>query len=240
MSIAKEIRSRIDSIDKGKVFTYESLGVSNSNFYAAAKAMERLIRDGIVMRVSKGVFFKPKENPFGYAGPSEGELLKIYKYDNGERIAYETGLSLYNKMGLTTQVPNTITLACNKKRINAQINGIKVKSVKSYGKITDSNVPFLRVLDAIKDFNKIPDLDNKSAIAILQKQMKLLSKKSDKIFKLSLDYPPRVRAFTGALLDDMSSKDKLKKLKKSLNPSTRYRFGVAKYSSLNTQYWNIR
>src|SRR6056297_2654714 len=164
MSTAKRIKAKVSSFAAGTTFKYDQLGIDNSEYGAATKAIERLISSDVVKRISKGLFYKPKKSLFGDLKPNEEQLLKPYMYEGDNRIAYITGLSLYNRMGLTTQVPKTVTLACNKKRINTEIDNLKEKSVKSYVDPTDENIRFLEILDAIKDFKKIPDLDIDNAI----------------------------------------------------------------------------
>jgi len=109
---------------EGTTFKYQQLGIDQSEYSAAAKALERLIKKGVVKRVTTGVFYKPKQSAFGELRPREDELLKPYLFHDGKRIAYITGGSLYNRMGLTTQVPKTIKVASKVKRVTTKIGKI--------------------------------------------------------------------------------------------------------------------
>ena len=240
ISIAKRIKEKISSFDEGTTFKYDQLGIDNSEYGAATKAIERLISNDVVKRISKGLFYKPKKSSFGDLKPNEDQLLKPYMYEGDNRIAYITGLSLYNQMRLTTQVPNTVTLACNKKRINTEIDNLKVKSVKSYVDPTDENIYLLEILDAVKDFKKIPDLDIDNAIGQLQGRISDLSTTDrNKLITYALQYPPRVRALLGALLTDQEPNSAFPKLKSSLNPLSSYEFGNLSNSLPTAQNWNI-
>ena len=108
MKVAGKIERKINRMQEGTTFKYQQLSIDQSEYSAAAKAIERLIKKGMIRRVSTGVFYKPKQSAFGELRPREEELLKPYLFQDGKRIAYITGVSLYNRMGLTTQVPNTI------------------------------------------------------------------------------------------------------------------------------------
>lgn len=55
--------------------------------------------------------------PFGEIMPDEQQILKPYLYQNGKRVAYITGSSLYNELGLTTQVAARLQIASRDKRI---------------------------------------------------------------------------------------------------------------------------
>ncbi len=86
--------------------------------------------------------------------------------------------------------------------MNLCIQGnIKASAVKSYAEVTDKNYKLLELLDAIKDFKKIPDLNKKSAIQILTNKILELNNKGKKeLIEIALEYPPRVRAFLGDYL----------------------------------------
>jgi len=207
MNIAKKIEEKINNIEIGDTFTYRDLAIKKEEYSAATKTIERLIKKGIIKRISTGIFYKPKQSIFGELKPDEEKIISPYLFKNGKRIAYITGLLLYNKMGLTTQIPKEISIASNKKRIYISKGNIKASAVKSYVEVTDENYKLLELLDTLKDFNKIPDLDKKSAVIILTDKILALNKKQRKeLIEIALEYPPRVRAFLGALLENIDQK----------------------------------
>src|SRR5690606_2983834 len=105
MGISEKLQKQISKLAEGTTFKYGQLDIKPQEFGAAAKAMERLIAKDAIKRVSTGVFYKPKKTVFGELKPSEEELLKPYLFERGKRSAYITGTSLYNRLGLTTQIP---------------------------------------------------------------------------------------------------------------------------------------
>jgi hypothetical protein len=243
MKVAQKIENKVKKFKEGTTFKYQQLFIESSEYSAAAKAMERLIEKGIIKRVSTGVFYKPKQTIFGELKPNEEELLKAYLFQNNKRIAYITGVSLYNRMGLTTQVPRNIKIASRDKRITVSVGNIKGNPVKSYVDVTDKNYALLEILDALKDFNKIPDLDKNSGIKIISNQLKKLSTIEIKqLIDCALYYPPRVRAFLGALLEEIniSIDSELKTLIKSLNPLSEYNYGINKKTLPTITNWNIK
>jgi hypothetical protein len=240
MRVAQKIQKQISQLAEGTTFKYDQLPVELQEFVAAAKAVERLIAKGIIERVSTGVFYKPRKTVFGELKPNEEELLKPYLFAKGKRIAYITGTSLYNRMGLTTQIPKSIKIASRDKRITVSRGSIQATPVKSYVDVTDNNFYLLELLDALKDFKKIPDLDKKTAIRVLSKKTKEFNPNETKlIVKCSLAYPPRVRSFLGALLESISSSTDLTELRKSLNPLSEYEYGIERLLS-TTKNWNLK
>jgi len=243
MKVAQKIEKKIKKLKEGTTFKYQQLSIESSEYSAAAKAIERLIEKGIIKRVSTGVFYKPKQTVFGELKPNEEELLKPYLFQNNKRIAYITGVSLYNRMGLTTQVPRNIKIASRDKRITVSVGNIKGNPVKSYVDVTDKNFSLLEILDALKDFKKIPDLDKNSGIKIISNQLKKLGTIEIKqLIDCALSYPPRVRAFLGALLEQInfSIDSELKILIKSLNPLSEYNYGINKKTLPTITNWNIK
>lgn len=238
MTITAKVAARISKFKDGTAFTYEALQINREEYPGAAKAMERLLKQGIISRVSTGLFYKPHITAFGTRQPNEQDLLRPYLHENDKRVAYITGLALYNKMGLTTQVPKNIKLASRDKRIAATVGSLKIRSVKSYTDITEENYQYLELLDVMKDFNTIPDLDSSAAIQNIISKLKKL--RSLKMFKaLALKYPPRVRAFAGAILQQIVPNEKLDVLKTSLNPLTQFKFGINAKQLSTITTWNI-
>ena len=240
MKIAKKIAKKIDIMQAGTIFKYQQLNTTPSEYSAATKAIERLIAKGIVKRISTGLFYKPIITVFGELRPREAELIKSYLFEKNKRIAYITGTALYNRMGLTTQIPTTIKLACRSKRITISTENVQAKPVKSYVDVTNNNYYLLEILDALKDFTKIPDLDKNSAIKyLLNKLTKLTEKDKSRIINISLYYPPRTRAFLGALFEKNNHKQAVTICEQSLNPLSIYELGIKKDILSTAPNWNI-
>jgi hypothetical protein len=241
MRVARKIEKKILQLPEGTTFDYQTLMVERDEYTAATKALERLVKKETITRYSSGIFFKPKQTVFGTLKPNEQELLKTYLFENGKRIAYITGLSLYNRMGLTRQVPKTFKIACRDKRIFASVGSIKGKAVKSYVDVTDDNYNLLELLDAFKDFNRIPDLVANTAVLLLGNKLKgLTAKELDKIIKYALKYPPRARALLGAVLEAFIIDANATPLKNSLNPLSEYQYKISEATLPSAQNWRLK
>ncbi|MCF6184219.1 MAG: hypothetical protein L3J56_06275, partial [Bacteroidales bacterium] len=118
---------------------------------------------------------------------------------------------------------------------------IKAKAVKSYVDVSDTNYKLLEFLDALKDFKKIPDLDKKSAIEILKSKLLEFNQKQIKdLIKIAIKYPPRVRAFLGALLEELNIETGIEKLKENLNPLSEYSLNISENILQTIENWNIK
>ena len=241
ISVAKSIEEKIRKIKEGETFTYKELQLDQKQYQSATKSIERLIKKGIIKRISPGVFFKPRQTIFGELSPNNEELIKPYLFNKGKRIAYVTGSYLYNKLGLTSQVPQIIKVASFNKEIKVNKQNIKIKPAKSYVEVTNRNYQYLEILDAIKDFKKIPDINPQAGIKVLLKILKNLEHREiNKIIVYSLNYPPRTRALLGALLENLGFEKDLEKLKRSLNPLSEYALGINKKMLKTAENWNIK
>ena len=241
MKISKKIKETINKLPVGTTFKYQELKLSKSEYGAATKTIERLIAEKTIKRISTGVFYKPKKTVFGELKPGEEDLLRPYLFIGNNRIAYITGTALYNRMGLTSQVPKNIRVASKVKEIRTRIGNINVKRVKSYVDVTSKNYHLLEILDALKDFKQIPDIDRTAAINLLIAAITSLKRKELlRLLQYANEYPPRTRAFLGALLEKINMDLDLDYLKQSLNPLTEYKLGIIPDMLATAEKWNIK
>jgi hypothetical protein len=241
MKISEKIEKRIASIAAGTTFRYEDLDIEASEYGAATKSIRRFVDKGTLQRASKGVFYKPRQTIFGLAKPSDYELLKPYLFKNNKRVAYITGIQLYNQMGLTTQMPFTIEIAGKSRLKIMKVGNIKVKSIKKDIDVTDDNYQLLGILDTFKDFDSIPDIDRTTAIKLLTNNLQTLTpQQTQELIKYALKYPPRVRAFLGAVLENTNKTLDLTNLKNSINPLSKYKVGRTSKLLPNANNWNLK
>jgi predicted transcriptional regulator of viral defense system len=240
MKLSEQIREYIENIPTGKTFGYADLGISQEKYVTAAKALERLQKKGVIKKVAKGKFYKPQKTVFGELKPDYYEQLRPYLYENGKRMAYVTGVSLYNQMRLTTQVPSQIKIASYNKRIYIKQGVLKADAVKAYARVTSSNYKLLGILDALKDIKKIPDSKVSSSVQLLGSLIAALNKiKIKDLIKYALLYPPRVRALLGAIIDNLDNNIETEELKNSLNPLSKYKIGLKDKDLPTIKNWNI-
>jgi hypothetical protein len=240
MKVAKQIREKIKSIPESEPFGYADLGLDKKDFYSAAKSLERLQKKGMIKKISKGLFYIPRKTVFGELGPDSDGILERHLFDEGKRVAYETGFSLFNRLGLTTQMAFKIKVATKGNPIKIDIGTLKVSSVKSYVDVTDQNYQLLGYLDALKDVKKIPDCSVSQAIKRMSFLIKdLTAKEKKELIQYALFYPARVRALLGAILENLNLKLNLDELNNSLNPLTKVNLSIKEIELPTIKNWNI-
>jgi hypothetical protein len=241
MTTSKKIAAVVNGFSPGQLFQYDQLNITPEEYPAAAKALGRMVSTGILRRATTGRYYKPEKTAFGELKPGEEQLLKPYLFEGGRRIAYVTGTALYNRMGLTTQVPKAIKVASRDKRIITTVNSLTVKPVKSYVDVTDENYPILEIMDALKDIRIIPDINKKGALKLLAQTIQSLpTPKKEELISISLKYPPRARALLGALLTQLKADPALTlPLISKLNPLSTYQIGISEKELPGSTQWNI-
>ena len=240
-SISKIIEDRINNLQPGKIITYDDFDLPKDAAIALAKSLSRLVKCGELVRLSKGKFYKPKESVFGSLKPAEKELVKDLIMDNNTVIGYVTGTALFNRMGLTTQIPNEYTIATNKEKKAIQREGIKIRFIKQENRIYRKNIKYLQLLDAIRDLKNIPGGNIDEICRLIRNMINDLSDdEKQRLVKLALKYNPSTRALTGAFLDSVNSGDITNNLKKSLNPLTMFELGIDESILPTKSYWLIK
>ena len=240
MKVSEKIAIIIDRLPKGYVFTYADLETEVKQKEAVIKALNRMVASGKIAKLSKGKYYKPESTPFGNLQPRQSQIVKDLLEDNGKKIGYLTGYSIYNKLGLTTQVSNTIQIGKNQIRPNFKRDRYTIAFVQQKNIITKENIPFLQLLDAIRNIKKIPDASiGSSCMRFLDIIKNYTDKEINNLVRLALKYPPSTRALVGALLEQLKQDKVTGALFKSLNPITKYKLAGAVKVLSTAEKWNI-
>lgn len=240
MKTTEYIAITIDRLPKGYIFTYIDLITKVNQKEAVIKALNRLVASGKIAKLSKGKYYKPESTPFGNLQPNQAQVVKDLLEENGKITGYLTGYSIYNQLGFTTQVSNTIQIGKNQIRPNFKRERYTIAFVKQKNTITKENIPLLQLLDTIRYVKKIPDVSIESSCKRFLAIIKKLNKKEiNTMIRLALKYPPATRALLGALLEQLQQGEATESLLKSLNPITKYKLPGATKALSNTEKWNI-
>lgn len=124
--------------------------------YDQAKALtnvklKRMADKGEIERLQKGVYCQIKQTVFGKVAPSIDQVMKkTLTKQNGEKIGYESGFFLLNRLGLTTLIPRDMEITTN--RYGAKLpEGCRIRLRKPAAAVTDDNWKYLQFLDLISE-----------------------------------------------------------------------------------------
>ncbi len=240
MKIAEYIANSIYRLPKGYVFTYEDLIGEVKKKEAVIKALNRMAASGKISKLSKGKYYKPEKSAFGELAPPQYQVVKDLLEDDGKIIGYLTGYSIYNQLGLTTQVSNLIQIGRNEVRPAFKRDRYIISFIRQRNTITKENIPLLQLLDTMRYIKKIPDTTISEACRRFIPLVKELNQSDAKtLIRLSQKYPPATRALLGAILEQLGREDSLNTLRKSLNPISKYQLNGADKTLTTTLNWNI-
>lgn len=240
MVASQFIEDKVLSIEPAKVFTLEDLGFPREWWENVRVKLGRMVKSGVIEKIGRGKFYKPKKSVFGNIGPNQSEVVKDLMFDNGVLSGYITGYAVWNQMGLTSQISNTIIIGTSRRRDSLKRGNYQVRFIMQPNKISKESIPLLQILDSIKFIKQIPDTNVTKSISILKSHIKNLDVSGlSKLVKLSKKYPPRVRALLGAILESTGNSDYTEDLENSLNPATTYTIGLSGSSDINHKKWNI-
>lgn len=226
----------------GVVFSIEDLGFPKEWWENVRVKLSRMVAKGVINKLSKGRFYRPRISFFGTMAPDFNELVKdLVRDDAGQPIGYLTSYSVWNNMALTTQVSNVVIIGTNVRRNPITRNRYTIRFLLQPNKITNDNIPLLQILDTIKLIKQIPDTTIASSIHGIKDMLSNLSNADIAlIIQLALKYPPRVRALLGVMLEDLGYNKAITPLRSSLNPGSVYKFGIVDTDGLiNQSKWNI-
>jgi len=236
-SYSSQIKKQIEEMKAGAVITPDLFsGAWSRN--AITRTLSRLNKEGLISRIKKGVYTKTEETRFGTLSATTIEIL-ANEIESDDNKCFG-GLFLYNNLGLTTQVPNVIEVLNNKSSYLQDLKSTKVRYVKTRPRIEKATKPYIILLEVIKNLSNIPDSDIDHIFNwIKSKAEKLNQQELKKLYNISLDYPPRVRAILGCLLS--SKQNELSdKIWKTLNVNSTYKVGAMGNYLNDPKKWRLK
>lgn len=245
LKITQYIKKKIERLPKGYVFTYDDFIGEVDSVEAIVKALNRMVDAGTIAKLSKGKYYKPEETVFGTLGPDRREVVKDLLEKNGKLVGYLTGYSIYNELGFTTQVSNTIQIGRAKPRPATKRGRYKIKFIVQKNIITKENIQLLQLLDVIRYIKQIPDANIDQSCKRMIEILKDRASDYNALVRLSKNYPPATRALLGAMLEwigkeYLKAAFDFKSLKATLNPITTYQLKIKTNTLPNKKNWNIQ
>ena len=125
-----ELKTIEKEVEKGEVFFISDF-VELGNYEAIRKALQRLVKDGKIGRIAKGIYFLPKVHErLGVIYPHAEQIAKaIAKRDKARIIA--TGSAALNMLGLSTQIPMKVVFLTDGSARNIKVGNQTIQFKKT-------------------------------------------------------------------------------------------------------------
>jgi hypothetical protein len=241
MKVSDIVSNRIDRFKSGYVFTYNDFSIPVDKVNALKKVLSRLVSSGKIIRLSKGKYYKPKEGIIGKLKPDEYQIVKDLLEDEGKLIGYLSGISAFNKLGLTTQVSNTIQVGTNIDKKSIKRGKYTIRFIRQRNTINKDNIFLLQILDSIRFIKRIPDANiNVSCERLKNIIQDLPDFDQDYMLKLAMKYNPATRALTGAMLELIKGEAYVALLYSTLRVTTTFDLNISEETLKNKDKWQIR
>jgi hypothetical protein len=206
-------------------------------FAATAQALSRLCCKGEIERLSKGVYYRPRQTAFGKSRPNPSAIQEIA---GRRKPMFPSGLAAANLLGFTTQNAKRSEIATSATSLPRKLVGsdavIHTRRPESWASLPTADAA---LLDFLRQGGKSSEL---SPADTIDRTIALLAEpgRFDRLFKVADTEPPRVRALLGAMGQQLGkSPAAVRRLRESLNPFSRFDFGT--FSGLpNAREWQAK
>jgi hypothetical protein len=234
-AVADTIRRKVANAAPERLWTFRDFASLPSS--AVAMSLSRLAKEGVVHRLRNGVYYKPKVSRFGTLKPDPANVVAVV-LDRKNVDWKPSGLSVWNAMGLTTQIAATPTFTADHRvRVTAPNSRVRVSTAPT---VRGLSVEERASLDALRDLRRVPDTTPEATIRRLVELCREGRLSFARMLRVAKSEPPRVRALLGligALLGEPN--ESLDPLHRSLNPLTVFRLGLSG-AFPDAGRWNIR
>jgi len=134
MIISKQIEQKIKILPAGTLLFIDDF-IEEYDYETARKILQRLTNDGQLMRLTRGIYYKPKkDNLLGIIKPTAEQIAEsISKRDKARIIP--TGSFALHKLGLTTQVPMNVVYLTDGSPRKIMVGNQKITFKKTSPKI---------------------------------------------------------------------------------------------------------
>ena len=170
----------------------EELSIPEISYDNLRKQLSRYNSQGILEKYSQGVYYIPKETILGRSTLSIDDVInRKYITNDNEIYGFYSGLSFYNKLGISTQVPFVYEIVTNKEKSRVREITLKNQKIvlrKPYVKINKNNYLENQFLEFINNANYNDLSDN---IDVLKKYIKDNNLNKNVILDLITYYPSK-------------------------------------------------
>jgi hypothetical protein len=202
-----------------------------------AQTLSRLVRSGLIERLSKGIYYRSRETVLGKSRPNP---LALQGLASPRQKMFPSGLGAANLLGFSTQSSPMAELATSGLSLPRKLVGIDAvihsRRPEAWAELTALEAA---LLDFLRRGGQYSELSPEETV---DRMFSLLAEpgRFECLVKVAPTEPPRVRALLGALGEQLGKPSQaLRKLKVSLNPFSKFEFGLL--SSLpNARAWQAK
>ena len=161
------------------------------------KTLERLSRQGDLVHLAKGIYYRPLKTRFGIIPISENEILRHYIAD-GKGIV--VGYKLFNRERITAQVGKRAEVLSNALSEDKKTVG-NVLVLSCDLDLNEHTIPVIETLEILQNYSKIEDADGAALAAFMKKIVGIYSDNAAVYVLKNRKYKKSTIAFFKSFLD---------------------------------------
>jgi hypothetical protein len=170
-STTKKIEAKLKSTNKGRVFFISDF-VSLGSEVSVRQALQRLVKKGTIIRLTKGIYYYPKKDELlGTLMPSAEQIAKAIAKRDKARITPTGSYALY-KLGLSNQIPMNVVYLTDGSPRKIQVGKQKITFKKTNPKnLAVKHELSSLIIQGLKELGKdeVSDNDIKQLEEIIKK-----------------------------------------------------------------------
>jgi hypothetical protein len=218
---AKTVRTRIESSGE-RLWRLTDFG--GLPLTAVAQTLSRLSRQGLIQRLGKGLYYRPRQTAFG---PSRPNMAHIRSLTLRQKAVFPAGTAAANLLGFTTQNAARVELATDSASLPrlflAKNSLVHTRRPTAWRTLSEMDAA---LLDFLRNRGKSSELSPNDTVEKLLEYCREPAR-FDRLLKVAPSEPPRVRAMLGAIGEQLGQPENcLAELRESLNPLSRFDFGI--------------
>src|ERR1035441_8819138 len=193
-------------------------------FTAVAQALSRLTRQGILERLSKGVYYRSRQTTFGKSLPNPAAIQELA---SRRKQVFPSGIAAASLLGFTTQTARRGEVATSALSLPRKLIGsdtlIHTRRPEAWAGLSQTDAALLDFLRRGGRTSELPPEETvRRTVAILSERGRF-----ERLLKVADSEPPRARALLGAVGEQLGKKPAvLRRLRTSLNSLSRFDFGL--------------
>ena len=190
---AETVRARIESSGER---LWRLADFDGMPFTAVAQTLSRLSRQGVIQRLGKGLYYRPRQTAFG---PSRPNMAHVRSLALGRKGVFPAGIAAANLLGFTTQNPARVELATDGLSLPRLFLGkdtlVHTRRPAAWRTLSETDAALLDFLRNRGESSELSSRGNgREAARILPR-----ARRFERLLKVAPSEPPRVRAMLGAI-----------------------------------------
>jgi len=191
-SIRQQILDRLSPGGPDRFWTVRDFSDLGADPQSVDRALLRLVDDGELRRVRRGLYWRGRRSRFGMMWPDDLTLARRIADVPGVGPA---GLLAANVLGLSTQVPGVPSFAVPRRAPRSPASFRFVDRAGRRGRVTQRLNPVeVAVLEVLGDWDRVVELPRDRAVALLCQQAADGAVRPDRLALSASSEPTSVRA----------------------------------------------